>query len=86
MYVLCAKVTVKTDEEELLFHYHPVIKNCLLNPDAECNEMVAASDLIELQKIKAQFEVQIYGVEYVILDADDFVGVTFKAQKRSLTG
>lgn len=67
MYVLCAKVTVKTDEEEPLFHYHPVIKNCLLNPDAECNEMVAASDLIELQKIKAQFEVQIYSVEYVIL-------------------
>lgn len=67
MYVLCAKVRVKSEDEEPVFHYHPVIRNCLLNSEAECNEMVAAADLIELQKNKAQYEVRVYGTEYVIL-------------------
>lgn len=67
MYVLCAKISVKSEQEEPLFHYHPVIKNCLLNPEAECNEMVADADLIELQKNKSQYEMPGFGVEYVIL-------------------
>ena len=67
MYVLTGRVAIKTDEKEVKYHYHPVIKDCLLNPAATANEMVASPDLIELQGIKGQYSYPAQGVEYVIL-------------------
>ena len=55
MYVLTGRVAIKTDEMEPKYHYHPVIKDCLLNPAATANEMVSSPDLIELQGIKGQY-------------------------------
>ena len=67
MYVLTGRVAIKTDETEVKYHYHPVIKDCLLSPAATANEMVASPDLIELQGIKGQYSYPVQGVEYVIL-------------------
>lgn len=67
MYVLTGRVAIKTDETEAKYHYHPVIKDCLLSPAATANEMVASPDLIELQGIKGQYSYPVQGVEYVIL-------------------
>lgn len=67
MYVLTGRVAIKTDDAEVKYHYHPVVKNCLLNPAATANEMVSSPDLIELQGIKEQYSYPAQGVEYVIL-------------------
>lgn len=67
MYVLTGRVAIKTDDAEVKYHYHPVVKNCLLNPTATANEMVSSPDLIELQGIKEQYSFPAQGVEYVIL-------------------
>ena len=68
MYVLTGRVKVSVEEEqEPKYHYHPVIKDCLLNPNASANEMVSSPDLIDLQGIKSQYAYPSPGVEYVIL-------------------
>lgn len=67
MYVLTGRVALETDGAEVRYHYHPVIKDCLLNPMATANEMVSSPDLIELQGIKEQYSYPTQGVEYVIL-------------------
>lgn len=68
MYVLTGRVKVKTEEgENEEYHYHPVVKDCLFNPEATANQMVASADLIELQKSKSMYEIPVPGVEYIIL-------------------
>ena len=67
MYVLTGRVKITTDEDEIKYHYHPVIKDCLFNPEATANEMVSSPDLIELQGIKERYAYPTPGVEYVIL-------------------
>lgn len=67
MYVLTGRVKITADDEEMKYHYHPVIKDCLLNPEAIANEMVSSPNLIELQGIKGQYAYPTPGVEYVIL-------------------
>ena len=56
MYVLTGKVRVKTDGEEKLYHYHPVIEDCFLNPDATENKMVCSESLVKLQETKKQYD------------------------------
>lgn len=76
MYVLTGRVKITTEDEEVKYHYHPVIKNCLLNPEANANEMVSSPDLIELQGAKGQYAYPTPGVEYVIL------AVTYEVYKK----
>ena len=56
MYVLTGKVRVKTDGDENLYHYHPVIEDCFLNPEATENRMVCSESLIKLQEMKKQYD------------------------------
>lgn len=56
MYVLTGKVRVKTDGDENLYHYHPVIEDCFLNPEATENRMVCSESLINLQEMKKQYD------------------------------
>ncbi len=76
MYVLTGRVKVEAEDEEIKYHYHPVVKDCLLNPNASSNEMVASSDLIELQGVKDCYSIPTPGVEYVIL------AVTYEVYKK----
>ena len=50
MYVLTGKIMLKHDEsDEPKYHYHPIIEDCLLNPNATENKMVCSPSLVELQ-------------------------------------
>lgn len=64
MYVLTSCIKVAGDEKH---HYHPIIKDCLFNPEATENSMVASPNLIELQKEQGEYCIPLSGVEYVIL-------------------
>lgn len=52
MYVLTGKIRIKSDSDEQQYHYHPIIKDCLLNPNATENSMVCSPDLLELQRMQ----------------------------------
>lgn len=76
MYVLTGRIEIKNDDEAVKYHYHPVIKDCFLNPTATANEMVSSPDLIALQRIKEQYSSPSPGVEYVVL------AVTYEVYKK----
>lgn len=52
MYVLTQKVKVATENGEELYHYHPLVGECLLIPGAEKNQMVCSGNLLELQAMQ----------------------------------
>lgn len=52
MYVLTQKVKVATENGEELYHYHPLVGECLLIPGAKKNQMVCSGNLLELQAMQ----------------------------------
>ncbi len=50
MYVLTQKIKVKTDDENEVYHYHPVVGETLLIPGCTCNKMMSSANLLELQQ------------------------------------
>lgn len=52
IYVLTQKVKVVTDSDEEIYHYHPLVGECLLLPGAEKNQMVCSANLLELQEVQ----------------------------------
>ncbi len=52
VYVLTGKIKVKSDSEEEKYHYHPIIADCFLNPDATENKMICSDNLLELQRMQ----------------------------------
>lgn len=56
MYILTGRVTVKSDSDEPQYHYHPIIEDCFLNPDATENKMVCSDSLIKLQALQKKHE------------------------------
>lgn len=57
MYVLTGKILLKQDEAgESKYHYHPIIEDCLLNPNATENKMVCSTSLVELQTTQKLME------------------------------
>ena len=57
MYVLTGRILLKQDETgEEKYHYHPIIGDCLLNPNAMENKMVCSPSLIELQTMQKRME------------------------------
>ena len=66
MYVLTGRVQVKSDGDEPQYHYHPIIEDCFLNPNATENRMVCSESLIKMQELQRQ-QYFCPGVETVIL-------------------
>lgn len=67
MYVLTGRVMLKHDDTgEPKYHYHPIIEDCLLNPNATENKMVCSASLVELQATQKQLE-RMSTVDLVIL-------------------
>ena len=66
MYVLTGKMKVKSDSDEVKYHYHPIIADCFLNPTATENKMVCSESLVELQKMQKELPFGL-GSETVIL-------------------
>lgn len=52
MYVLTQKVKVATENGEELYHYHPLVGECLLIPGAQKNQMICSGNLLELQAMQ----------------------------------
>ena len=52
MYVLTQRVKVATENGEELYHYHPLVGECLLIPGAKKNQMVCSGNLLELQAMQ----------------------------------
>lgn len=52
IYVLTQKVKAITNTGEEIYHYHPLVGECLLLPGAEKNQMVCSANLLELQALK----------------------------------
>lgn len=52
MYVLTQKVKAATENGEELYHYHPLVGECLLIPGAKKNQMVCSGNLLELQAMQ----------------------------------
>lgn len=77
MYVLTQKVKVATDTEEEIYHYHPLVGECLLIPGAEKNRMICSANLLELQNVQHSpmltgFGVQQDSLQILALKPDDF--------------
>ena len=77
MYVLTQKVKVVTDTEEEIYHYHPLVGECLLIPGAEKNRMICSANLLELQNVQHSpmltgFGVQQGSLQILALKPDDF--------------
>lgn len=77
MYVLTQKVKVVTDTEEEIYHYHPLVGECLLIPGAEKNRMICSANLLELQNVQHNpmltgFGVQQGSLQILALKPDDF--------------
>lgn len=77
MYVLTQKVKVVTDTEEEIYHYHPLVGECLLIPGAEKNRMICSANLLELQNVQhspmlTDFGVQQGSLQILALKPDDF--------------
>ena len=66
MYVLTGKIKVKSDSEEVKYHYHPIIADCFLNPEATENKMICSESLLELQRLQKELPFGL-GSETVIL-------------------
>lgn len=67
MYVLTGKIQLKQDEfSEPKYHYHPIIEDCLLNPNAVENRMVCSPSLVDLQVTQKLME-RSAAVDLVIL-------------------
>ena len=50
MYVLTGRILLKQeDTDKMRYHYHPIIEDCLLNPQATENKLVCAPSLVDLQ-------------------------------------
>lgn len=52
MYVLTQRVKVATENGEEIYHYHPLVGECLLVPGAVKNQMVCSGNLLELQTLQ----------------------------------
>ena len=52
MYVLTQRFKVATENGEELYHYHPLVGECLLIPSAKKNQMVCSGNLLELQTMQ----------------------------------
>ena len=52
IYVLTQKVRVATENDEELYHYHPLVGECLLFPGAERNQIICSGNLLELQAVQ----------------------------------
>lgn len=77
MYVLTQRVKVATDTEEEIYHYHPLVGECLLIPGAEKNRMICSANLLELQNVQrspmlAEFGVQQSGLQILAMKPDEF--------------
>lgn len=77
MYVLTQKIKVATDTEEEIYHYHPLVGECLLIPGAEKNQMICSANLLELQNVQHSpmltgFGVQQGSLQILALKPDDF--------------
>lgn len=57
MYVLTEKVTVMSDLDKPLHHYHPIVESCFLYPNATENKMMCSSSLIEMQRLQKNYAV-----------------------------
>ncbi len=70
-YVLTGKLKVDGDSENPVYHYHPVIKDCMINPDSVKNEMVYSESLIELQELirekRREYAGYLGNTEFIIL-------------------
>ena len=51
-YVLTQKVKVATENGDELYHYHPLVGECLLIPGAKKNQMICSGNLLELQAMQ----------------------------------
>ena len=52
IYVLAQKLKVATENGEELYHYHPLVGECLLFPGAERNQIICSGNLLELQAVQ----------------------------------